>query len=323
MRQYIIKRILLTFPVLFIVSLFTFAILHLAPGDPAAVLLGGEYIGFASIEDIEQARIALGVDKPLITQYWEWISGLFHGDFGNSLFTGKSVIKLISYGVEASVTLMITSIFISLGLGIPLGVLAGWKMNSYIDRSAMIFSVFGFCIPSFWLASGFIYIFCIKLGWFPVFGFRSFISDDIDDFLLHITLPLITLTFGYIALITRMTRSTMIEVLSEDYIRTARSKGLNEIIILIRHGLKNASMPIVTIVGFIFATAFTGTIIVEQVFAIQGMSIAFLDAVSSRDFPVIQGFMILFALVYVFINLIIDILYTYLNPKIRYQDVKE
>ena len=148
------------------------------------------------------------------------------------------------------------------------------------------------------------------------------ISDDFDDFLLHITLPTITLTFGYIALITRMTRSSMIEVLSEDYIRTARSKGLKEIIILIRHGLKNASMPIVTIVGFVLATAFTGTIIVEQVFAIQGMSIAFLDAVSSRDFPVIQGFMMLFGSVYVFINLIIDILYAYLNPKIRYQNVK-
>jgi len=322
MWQYIIKRTLLTFPVLCIVSLFTFSILHLSPGDPATVLLGGEYLAFASIEDIEEARRALGVDKPLISQYWEWISGIFQGDFGHSLFTGNSVIKLISYGVEASVTLMFTSIFISLGLGIPLGVIAGWKMNSAIDRSVMIFSVFGFSIPSFWLASGIIYIFCIKLGWFPVFGFRSVISDDFDDFLLHITLPTITLTFGYIALITRMTRSSMIEVLSEDYIRTARSKGLKEIIILIRHGLKNASMPIVTIVGFVLATAFTGTIIVEQVFAIQGMSIAFLDAVSSRDFPVIQGFMMLFGSVYVFINLIIDILYAYLNPKIRYQNVK-
>tara|TARA_Y100000590_G_scaffold127976_1_gene146312 strand:- start:1033 stop:2004 length:972 start_codon:yes stop_codon:yes gene_type:complete len=322
MWQYIIKRTLLTFPVLFIVSLFTFSILHLAPGDPAAVLLGGEYIAFATIEDIEEARRALGVDKPPLTQYLEWISGIFHGDFGTSLFTGQSVIKLISYGAEASVTLMITSIILSLGIGIPLGILAGWKMNSYIDRSAMIFSVFGFCIPSFWLASGIIYIFCIKLGWFPVFGFRSLFSDDIGEFLLHITLPTITLTFGYIALITRMTRSTMIEVLSEDYMRTAKAKGLKEIIILGRHGLKNASMPIVTILGFIFATAFTGTIIVEQVFAIQGMSIAFLDAVSSRDFPVIQGFMMLFGLVYVFINLIIDLLYAYLNPKIRYKTIK-
>ena len=158
MWQYIIKRTLLTFPVLFIVSLFTFSILHLAPGDPAAVLLGGEYIQFATIEDIEEARRALGVDKPPITQYLDWILGIFQGDFGTSLFTGQSVIKLISYGAEASVTLMITSIILSLGIGIPLGILAGWKMNSYIDRSAMIFSVFGFCIPSFWLASGIIYI---------------------------------------------------------------------------------------------------------------------------------------------------------------------
>ena len=283
---------------------------------------GNAYKCYCSIEDIEEARKALGVDKSPIIQYWDWIRGIFQGDFGTSLFTGQSVIKLISYGAEASVTLMITSIVFSLGIGIPLGILAGWKMNSYIDRSAMIFSVFGFCIPSFWLASGIIYIFCIKLGWFPVFGFRSLFSDNIGEFLLHITLPTITLTFGYIALITRMTRSSMIEILSEDYIRTARAKGLREIIILGRHALKNASMPIVTIVGFIFATAFTGTIIVEQVFAIQGMSIAFLDAVSSRDFPVIQGFMMLFGLVYVFINLIIDLLYAYLNPKIRYQDIK-
>ena len=318
MGKYIARRTLLVIPVLFIVSVITFSIMQLAPGDPAAIVLGGDYIMYATVEEIEEVRINMGIDRPPIEQYFSWLGGFFVGELGKSLFTTESVSLLVSQKIEATISTVFSGITIALLFGIPMGVLAGWKMNTWIDRSVMVFAVLGFAIPGFWLAFNLIFLFSLKLGWFPVFGFRSLITDGPIEFLRYITLPGITLGVAFMALIARMTRSSLVEVLSEDYIRTARAKGLSERIVLIRHALRAASMPVVTVIGLVFAAAVTGTVITESVFAIPGMGRMFVKAVGDRDFPVIQGLMMIFATSYVFVNLGVDILYAYLDPRVRY-----
>ena len=318
MGKYILRRTLLVIPVLFIVSVITFSIMQLAPGDPAAIVLGGDYIMYATAEEIQEVRINMGIDRPPIELYFSWLGGIFVGELGKSLFTTESVSLLVSQKIEATISTVFSGITIALLFGIPMGVLAGWKMNTWIDRSVMVFAVLGFAIPGFWLAFNLIFLFSLKLGWFPVFGFRSLITDGPIEFLRYITLPGITLGVAFMALIARMTRSSLVEVLSEDYIRTARAKGLSERIVLIRHALRAASMPVVTVIGLVFAAAVTGTVITESVFAIPGMGRMFVKAVGDRDFPVIQGLMMIFATSYVFVNLGVDILYAYLDPRVRY-----
>ena len=318
MLKYIVRRSLLAIPVLFVVSLMSFSIMQLAPGDPAAILMGGEYIAIASQEEIDEIRSALGVDVPPHIQYLNWISGFFVGEIGTSIFTGISVSTMVSERIEATVTIVFYGIFVSIILGLPMGILAGWKMNTWIDRSVMIFAVLGFAIPGFWLALNLIYVLCVKLGWFPVFGFRSMFTEGPIQFLKYSTLPAMTLAVAFMALIARMTRSSLVEVLGEDYIRTARAKGLKESLMLRRHALKPAFMPVITVIGLIFGAAVSGTVVTESVFAIPGMGRLFVKAVGDRDYPVIQGLMMIFATAYVFLNLIIDILYAYLDPRIRY-----
>ena len=278
MLKYIVRRSLLAIPVLFVVSLMSFSIMQLAPGDPAAILMGGEYIAIASQEEIDEIRSALGVDVPPHIQYLNWISGFFVGEIGTSIFTGISVSTMVSERIEATVTIVFYGIFVSIVLGLPMGI----------------------------------------LGWFPVFGFRSMFTEGPIQFLKYSTLPAMTLAVAFMALIARMTRSSLVEVLGEDYIRTARAKGLKESLMLRRHALKPAFMPVITVIGLIFAAAVTGTVVTESVFAIPGMGRLFVKAVGDRDYPVIQGLMMIFATAYVFLNLIIDILYAYLDPRIRY-----
>ena len=218
MWKYIVRRSLLAVPVLFAVSIISFSIMQLAPGDPAAILMGGEYIAIASQEEIDEIRSALGVDVPPHIQYLNWISGFFVGEIGTSIFTGISVSTMVSERIEATVTIVFYGIFVSIFLGLPMGILAGWKMNTWIDRSVMIFAVLGFAIPGFWLALNLIYVMCVKLGWFPVFGFRSMFTDGPIQFLKYSTLPAMTLAVAFMALIARMTRSSLVEVLGEDYI---------------------------------------------------------------------------------------------------------
>jgi len=318
MWKYIVRRSLLAVPVLFVVSVISFSIMQLAPGDPAAILMGGEYIAIATEEEIADLRTALGLDVPPLFQYFNWITGFFVGELGNSIYTGVAVATMVSDRIEATASIVLYGIFVSIMLGLPMGIIAGWKMNTWIDRSVMIFAVFGFAIPGFWLALNLIYFFCVKLGWFPVFGFRSIVTDGPLEFLRYSTLPSLTLAVAFMALIARMTRSSLVEVLGEDYIRTARAKGLKESIMLRRHALKPAFMPVLTVIGLIFAAAVTGTVVTESVFAIPGMGRLFVKAVGDRDYPVIQGLMMIFATAYVFLNLIIDILYAYLDPRIRY-----
>ena len=317
MLPYIVRRSLLAIPVLIAVSIITFSIMQLAPGDPAAILLGGDFLQFATPQDIADARAALGVDRPAVVQYFSWVSGFFRGDLGTSLFTGKSVAELISTRVEPTVTMIMLGIFIAVVLGIPMGIIAAWKANTWIDRVIMIIAVIGFAMPGFWLAFNLIWLFSVQLGWFPVFGFVSFAEDPIQ-FFRHLVLPAVAVGMSFMALNARMTRSSMLEVLKDDYIRTAKAKGLASNVVLFRHAFRAASMPIVTIVGLSFAGAVTGAVLIESVFAIPGMGRLFVGAVGDRDFPVIQGLMMIFAGAYVFLNLLVDIAYAFLDPRVRY-----
>ncbi len=317
MLPYIIRRIVMAIPVFVGVSIITFSIMQLAPGDPAAILLGGDFLQIATPEDIAAARAALGVDRPAIVQYLDWMSGFFTGDLGTSLFTGKSVSELISPRVEPTVVIILTGIFIAIIFGIPMGIVSAWKSNTWIDRVVMVFAVIGFSMPGFWLAFNLIWLFSVNLGWTPVFGYAS-VSEGAPTFFRHLILPAISIGVAFMALNARMTRSSMLEVLRDDYIRTARAKGLIERVVLFRHALRAASMPIVTIIGLSFAGAVTGAVLTETVFAIPGMGRLFVGAVSDRDFPVIQGLMMIFAGAYVFVNLAVDILYAYLDPRVRY-----
>ena len=269
MLPYIARRIVLAVPVFLAVSLITFSIMQLAPGDPAAILLGGDYLLFATEEDIAEARKQLGVDRPAVVQYLDWFTGFFRGDLGTSLFTGKSVGELISTRIEPTVSMILMGIFLAIVLGIPMGILAAWKANTWIDRVVMVFAVIGFAMPGFWLAFNLIWLFSVVLGWFPVFGSTQF-SHGIPEFLRHLTLPAISIGTSLMALNARMTRSSVLEVLKDDFIRTARAKGLVERVVLFRHAFRAASMPIVTIVGLSFAGAVTGATLTEVVFAIPG-----------------------------------------------------
>lgn len=317
MLSYTIRRILLAIPVLLVVSIITFSMMQLAPGDPAAILLGGDFIQIATPEDIADARHQLGVDRPVVVQYLDWLGGFFRGNLGTSLFTGKPVSELVSNRIEPTVSMVSFALFLALTLGIPMGILAAWKANTWIDRVIMIFAVIGFAMPVFWLGFNLIWLFSLKLGVLPVFGYTPFAENPYDS-IKHLILPGSALATAFIALIARMTRSSMLEVLKEDYVRTARAKGLSERVVLFRHALRAASMPILTIVGLTFAAVVTGAVLTETVFGIPGMGRLFVGAVGDRDFPVIQGLMMIFAAAYVFVNLVVDILYAYLDPRVRY-----
>ena len=317
MLGYVVRRLILAVPVFLAVSIMTFSIMQLAPGDPAAILLGGDFLEFASADDIADARHQLGVDRPAVVQYLDWFSGFFRGDMGTSLFTGKSVAELVSTRVETTMSLVAMALVLAMVFGIPLGVIAAWKANSAIDRGIMIFAVIGYAMPGFWLAFNLIWLFAVVLGWFPVFGVEPFFQDPVE-FLRHMSLPAIAVSTIFIALISRMTRSSMLEVLREDYVRTARAKGLSERVVLVRHALKAAAMPVVTVLGLVFAAAITGAVLTEVVFALPGMGRLFVDSVSNRDFPVIQGLMMIFAGSFVFVNLAVDIVYAYVDPRVRY-----
>ena len=315
MVAYIFRRILATIPVLAVVAIFVFLLLHLTPGDPATVIAGD----YASSEDVERIRERLGLNKPLHIQFFGWTERLIHGDLGTSIFSQLPVSHLIAQRIEPTIALALTTIIFAVTIAVPLGVLAAWKSGTWIDRSVMIFAVLGFSVPIFVIAYSMIWGFSIKLHWFPVQGYKSIFKDGFIPFIKHITLPTIALGFFYIALIARITRATVIEILSEDYIRTAYAKGLIPKIVLFRHALKNASVPIVTIIGIAVGLLLGGVVVTESVFNIPGLGRLTVDSILRRDYPIIQGMMLFFSGIYVMINLLVDISYSFLDPKIKYQ----
>ena len=313
MWAYIIRRLLATIPVAGVVAVFVFLLLHLAPGDPAAVIAGSS----AMPEDVERIRAKLGLDEPIYNQFGKWISNVLQGDLGDSIFSEMPVTKLIAQRIEPTLSLAITSILIAIFIAVPLGVIAAWKAGTWIDYSVMIFAVFGFSIPVFVIGYLLMYAFSVQIPIFPVQGFVS-ITEGIIPFLRRITLPGIALGLIYAALIARITRASMLEVLAQDYVRTAHAKGLSARVVLLRHALKNASVPIVTIIGVGISLLIGGVVVTESVFNIPGLGRLVVDSVLQRDYPVIQGIILMFSGVYLLINLIVDISYSFLDPRINY-----
>jgi|TARA_Y100001001_G_scaffold58912_1_gene55704 peptide/nickel transport system permease protein len=296
-----------------VVALFVFLLLHLSPGDPATVIAGD----YASPADIARIRAQLGLDQPLYIQFTNWLAQLSRGDLGISIFSNLPVSQLIHQRVEPTLSLALLTLFIAISVAVPLGILAAWKAGTWVDRTVMAFSVLGFSTPVFVLGYALIYIFSLKLGLFPVQGFTS-ISDGLLPFLHRLILPSITLSVIFIALFARITRASILEILNEDYIRTARAKGLKDTSILFRHALPNAAVPIVTVIGIGFALLIGGVVVTESVYNIPGLGRLTVDAVLRRDYPVIQGIILVFSALYVLVNLIIDILYVALDPRIRF-----
>ncbi len=313
MFAYVVRRLLATVPVMVVVALFVFSLLHLSPGDPAAIIAGDT----ATLADIARIRAKLGLDEPLYIQFGTWLWGLLHGDLGISIFTNLPVSKLIAQRIEPTLALTISTLIVSVVAAIPMGVLAAWKAGSWIDRLVMVFAVLGFSVPVFVLAYLLIYVFSISADLLPVQGYVS-IRDGLWPFLSHIILPTLALGMVYTALIARMTRASMLDVLAQDYIRTAQAKGLSNEKVLLGHALKNAAVPIVTIIGIGVALLISGVVVTETVFAIPGLGRLTVDAILRRDYPIIQGMILIFSAAYVLINLLVDLSYTLLDPRIRY-----
>ncbi len=313
MLAFVVRRILATIPVMGVVAIFVFSLLYFSPGDPAAIIAGD----IATADDIARIRQALGLDQPFHIRFGTWLWAILHGDLGSSIFSNLPVSTLIGQRLEATISLSITTLVFAVIVAVPLGVVAAWKAGGWIDRAVMALAVFGFSVPVFVLGYLLIFGFALQLDWLPVQGFVS-IREGFWPFLRQLILPSVALGTVYIALIARMTRASMLEVLSQDYIRTASAKGLRTDRILLVHALRNAAVPIITVIGIGVALLIGGVVVTESVFAIPGLGRMTVDAILRRDYPIIQGVILMFSFVYVIINLLVDLSYTLFDPRIRY-----
>jgi peptide/nickel transport system permease protein len=313
MIAYVIRRLFSTLIVMAVVAFIVFSLLYLTPGDPAAVIAGD----IATSEDIQRIHERLGLDDPFLVQFGRWVGALAHGDLGTSIFTNLPVTQLIGQRVEPTLSLTLCTLVVAIAVAVPLGVVAAAKAGTWFDRAVMAFSVLGFSVPVFVLAYILILTFSVQLDWLPVQGYRSF-HDGFWPWLRHLILPSIALGTVYVALIARMTRASMLDVLAQDYVRTANAKGLAPSAVLLRHALKNAAVPIVTIIGIGVALLVGGVVVTETVFAIPGIGRLTVDAILRRDYPIIQGVTLLFSAVYVVVNLLVDLSYSLFDPRIRY-----
>lgn len=313
MLGYLIRRLLAAIPVMGVVALFVFLLLRLTPGDPAAIIAGDS----ATPEQLMRIRTSLGLNEPLYVQFFTWVGRLLHGDLGVSLISQVPVLQMIGQRIEPTITVALSTIVLSVIVAVPLGVVAAWKHGTWVDRFVMGLSVIGFSVPVFVIGYVLIQIFAIELRWLPVQGFRPMVRG-FGPFAERLVLPTLTLSFIYIALIARMTRAAMLDVLGEDYVRTARAKGITESRVLLRHALRNAAVPVITVIGTGFALLISGVVVTESVFNLPGIGRLTVDAVLARDYPVIQGMILLTSGIYVAVNLLIDLAYTLLDPRIRY-----
>lgn len=313
MFAYIVRRLVATIPVMGVVALVVFSILYFSPGDAATILAGD----MASEEDVRRIREHLGLDQPYLIRFGTWLWSIMQGDLGVSIFTNRPVSTLILQRLEPTVALTISTMLVSILLAVPMGVVAAAKAGTAIDRMVMGFAVLGFSIPVFVVAYVLIWVFAVQLQVLPVQGYVS-ISDGVIPFLRHLVLPSVALAMVFSALIARITRASMLDVLSQDYVRTAKAKGLGQRDVLIGHALKNAAVPIVTIIGIGLALLIGGVVITETVFAIPGLGRLTVDAILRRDYPIIQGVILMFSFTYVIVNLLVDISYCFLDPRIRY-----
>ena len=313
MLTYVIRRILATIPVMAIVALFVFSLLYIAPGDPAAVIAGDQ----ATPDDVARIRASLGLDRPFLIRFGEWSWQILHGDLGTSIFTNLPVAAMIALRIEPTLSLMAVTLAFAVVVAVPIGVVAAWQADTLVDRAIMAFAVLGFSVPVFVIGYVLAYVFALQLDWLPVQGYTPF-AEGVVPWIENLILPALALGCVYIALIARTTRAAMLEVLQQDYIRTARAKGIGPAGLLFVHALKNAAVPIVTVIGIGMALLIGGAVVTETVFAIPGIGRLTVDAILRRDYPVIQGVVLLFSFVYVIVNLAVDLTYTVLDPRIRY-----
>ncbi|MFW5885814.1 MAG: ABC transporter permease [Halanaerobium sp.] len=313
MRNYIIKRLLLLIPIIFIVAVIAFFITNLMPGDPVRVILGN----MATEAEVARLEENLGLNQPLIIRFFRWLASIIKGDFGDSLYLNAPVSKILLQRLRPTFLIALTAEMLGVTAGLLLGILAAVKHRKFLDQFSISLSLLGISIPSFWLALMLMYVFSVKLGWFPVSGYEP-ITEAGFGTLRYIILPAVTLAFMQAGLIARMTRSAMLETLNQDYIRTAKSKGLSIKTIVFKHALKNSMLPVITVIGHNFAVLLGGTWIVETIFVIPGTGFMAINAIMRRDIPVIQASIIFVAVIYVILNLFVDLSYAFLNPKIRY-----
>lgn len=306
MRHYILRRLLLILPVVFGVSTLVFLFIHFIPGDPVQVMLGES----ASPANVEELRRAFGLDQPILEQYWRFLKGLVIGDLGVSLHTGQPIMSAILERLPATLELAICSMTVALFISIPLGVISASKQYSLLDNGSMFCALLGISVPHFWLGPLLILLFSVKLHWLPVSG-----RGGLD----HLILPAITLGTALAAILTRMTRSSVLEVLHEDFITTARSKGLRESVVIFKHALRNALIPVITIIGFQCGALLSGALITETIFAWPGLGRLTITAIQKRDYPLVQGCILVISFSYVFVNLLTDLAYAWVDPRIRFE----
>ncbi|MGN6538429.1 MAG: ABC transporter permease [Mesorhizobium sp.] len=313
MLAYLGRRLISSVFVMLMVAIFVFSLLYLTPGDPAAIIAGDQ----ASPEVVDRIRQSLRLDEPYLVRFGGWLFQVAQGDLGTSIYTRQPIIDQIAQRFGPTLSLMVMSMLLSVLIAIPLGVVAAWKQNSWIDRGVMIFSTLGFSVPVFVVGYLLAYYLGLKFKWFPVQGYAP-LSAGVWPWMRHLVLPSIALGSAFIGLLARMTRAAMLQVLSQDYVRTARAKGLGQRDILFHHALKNAAVPITTVVGLGIAGLISGAVVTESVFALPGLGRMTADAILRRDYPVIQSLILLFSLNYLVINLLVDLAYTLFDPRVRY-----
>jgi peptide/nickel transport system permease protein len=310
---YVARRLLATIPVMAVVALTVFLLLRFTTGDPAAIIAGDN----ATSQDVAAIRTKLGLDRPVAQQFVIWIGNVLRGDFGESFFFKKPVAELIADRLQPTLSLATCTLLLAVSMAVPLGVVAAWRRGTWIDRIIMVFSVMGFSVPTFVIGYVLIYVIAIQLGWLPVQGYQR-LEEGFGGFIERLILPSFTLAVIYVALIARITRASVLEVLNADHVRTARAKGLGDLAVMLRHVLRNAAVPIVTIIGLGVALLIGGVVVTESVYAIPGLGRLTVDAVLARDYPTVQAVILLLSMVYVLINLLVDLTYTFLDPRIRY-----
>lgn len=313
MLAYIIRRLIFIIPVLLVVGTVVFALVHLTPGDPAAVILGPE----ASTEQLQTLREQMGLNEPLPQQFVSWFAGVLRLDLGESYFLDIPVTQAILDRVQPTALLTLYALIIEIAIGLPAGVIAAVKRNSIIDRGIMLISISGAALPSFFLGILLILIFAVQLGWLPSGQYAKINEDPVDHFK-HMIMPAFSLGFAGAGLLARLVRSSMLDVLGEDYVRTARAKGLNARDVVAHHALRNALMPAITLIGISVGSLLGGAVVTETVFTLPGMGSLVVQSVLRRDFPVVQGVVMVVAVVYVLTNLLVDVFYAVIDPRITY-----
>jgi len=313
MPKLIAFRIAQAIPVMFIVAVLTFLLMHLLPGDPATIIAGD----MADQEAIEQVRRDLGLDQPVLVQLWLWITNLVHGDFGRSLMLNQPVAEAVAERLPVTLSLTLVAFAITVPVGIFLGVIAAVWRDTWADSAVMMLALVGVSVPNFWIAILSVILFSVTLGWLPSAGYVP-ISTSFWGWLSSLIQPAVVLALFQIGYLARMTRSAMLEVLDQDYIRTARAKGVSPRVTIAKHAFRNTLMQVVTVSGYIFSLLIGGSVVIEQIFALPGIGRLLVQAIMARDYPVVQGTMLLLGFAFVFINIVIDLIYAYVDPRVRY-----